>query len=690
MIRTHKPYPPYCWGLAAVGVGLVATLVVWWFSFAGTYWRLWNGQILEMRPWPALFCLRPWDVLTCPGIFETAGYPDMMKIYRRQVSVFLPTILGLAALFATWFYRNKPREVYIVDGASIGDLDDLARACELDIKTGGGKGLHWFETLTLSRRREANNIFCLGAPGSGKTQLTMQLCRSALTRGDRLLVYCFKPEMIAEFPRQHDEKGAEVEPIILAPHDSRSWVWDIAADVDGPESARSMADLIINLDTADRHFFSDTSRLIVTMYIAKLHAVSPHNWSFGDLAAQVERPYDDMVRDAEKYYTPAVQLLTAEKRQLDSIRSSVQVALENLRLLAVAWPKKTEKDTRLRLSVRKFINGEYGPRALLFARSGDFPDMSDMWIVLFVSLAQQAAASNTIKASSIRRVWFVLDEFAQLPRIKAISRLMVTGRDRGFPILLGVQGMKQVTETYGSNDFSTWWSAIQTKIIFRTEVGEDTAWLAKNLGETRIMEYRLEKNADGTTDTKGKPREAPSFRMEEFSHVLGVDDFGVNVLVSGIGKDRYLVRAPFYEAVPHPDFRPSYEAADWSAQPKPLVDDLLKAMPDESAKTDVSIGQRAAASSDPEPSPTAAPAPHMSSDVRAAGAPSHDAAPATPATAPSELPAPTEYSAENIEVLKRLTPAKRRSRLFTSDPVEDDSKVSGNDDEPERKAAKGG
>ncbi|MEC5382729.1 type IV secretion system DNA-binding domain-containing protein [Aurantimonas sp. C2-6-R+9] len=678
MIKKHKPYPPYWWGFAALGAGLVATLVLWWFNFAGTYWRLWDGQILEMRPWPALFCLRPWDVLTCHGIFETAGYPDMMKIYRRQVTVFLPIILGIAALFATWYYRNKPRRQYVLEGPSIGDRDDLRKACERDWKSGKGEGLHVFDTLTLSRDREANNLGLFGAPGSGKTQVILQLCRNALSRGDGAIVYCQKSEMVSSYPR-HFEGGVEQNPIIVGPHDYRSWVWDIAADVDGPESARTLADRIINLNRDDQHFFSDTSRLVVTMYIAKLHAVSPHAWSFADLVAQVERPYDDMVKDARRYYTPAVQLLTSEKRQLDSIRSSVQVALENLRLLAVAWPTKKEGDDRKFFSIRKFINGEYPEKSVLVARSGDFPQMSEMWIVLFFSLAQQAASSDSMKASNTRRVWFILDEFAQLPKMKAISQLMVTGRERGFPMVLGLQSMRQVNETYGPNEFDTWWSSIQTKIIFRSEVGEITSWFAEKLGKTRLLEYKLEKNADGTTDTKSKERSDSPFRSEEFGHLLGKREDGIDVHVSGIGMDHYLVRAPFYEKTASPVFRDAYEPADWIKAPRPSAEDLPKAMPEKSVALEEAARART-------PSPVE---PGVISHIQTVDRQGNIGA-SSNAAIPSAEPVPTGYSAENIEVLKGLSPAKRRSSLYTSDPVEDDIEVSEVDDEAKRKAAKNG
>lgn len=552
MIRKERQQTVW-WAFAALGLGVAGTTLMWSFNFADSYWRLSNGSIMHVDAAAAVPCLLPWRLLECRAIFSYNGYPDMAKVMSMLMSTFLPLIIGLG-LFVLGVYQRwlRRRDFFVLAGPQITAMTELAKA---SAEEPGAAGLRWFGAWTLSRRRETNSFALLGAVGSGKTNLMLLLAEQASARGDKILAYAFKPELIRRFPDSADGEGNRHEPMLIAPHDERSWVWDIAKDINGEASASTVAAKLV--PEGDLSFFDDAARAVCTAMIVKLHRTKKHRWTWADLLREVEKPIEELLKDAETYYPPAVTLLSADRRQSSSTHSTLQNAFNNLRLLALAWPTY---DGRATISVRQFILGSRPSQTLILGHSGDYPELSDRWISLFIAFAAMAVQANELEASDDRRIWFFLDEFGRLPKVPDFKQLLVTGREKGIPVVLGLQDMHQVQEIYGPNEFKTWMSSIGTKVICRTEVGETTRWFEDVFGMTRVREFRDEFHANGEKRRVKDDREEPAFRRDEFASELGVRTDGIDVLVTGVLKDHALVRVPF---APKVDRRPAYMPAGW-------------------------------------------------------------------------------------------------------------------------------
>src|SRR5829696_4603983 len=132
---------------------------------------------------------------------------------------------GMVALFVfALSLRVDSVSLRVIRGARLQagrqGLKAFARAAAAECHV-HGKGVALVPSVPLGRDREARHFLIVGSVGGGKTQTMLHLISEALARGDGLLVLDTKGDMMGGLP-------ADGEPLLVAPHDRRSLVWDVA------------------------------------------------------------------------------------------------------------------------------------------------------------------------------------------------------------------------------------------------------------------------------------------------------------------------------------------------------------------------------------------------------------------------------------------------------------------------------
>src|SRR3546814_907882 len=101
---------------------------------------------------------------------------------------------------------------------------------------------------------------------------------------------------------------------------------------------------------------------------------------------------------------------------------------------------------------RDFIHGldkREGPRPWIFVpRKEDYFEASKPLLACWLECA--ASAVLGLPPSADRRIWFVLDELADLPRVDNLARLLPEGRKFGAAVVLTFQALGQMRHRYGS------------------------------------------------------------------------------------------------------------------------------------------------------------------------------------------------------------------------------------------------
>jgi len=216
------------------------------------------------------------------------------------------------------------------------------------------------------------------------------------------------------------------------------------------------------------------------------------------------------------------------------------------------------------------------------------------WVFLGVPERQFAGARALIAAhieaacsallslppDASRRVWLMLDEFASLPRMEAVPRLLAMGRKFGAVGVLGVQSPSQLAATYGREDATTVAAVAGTQLFLRLPGGEAARWAAQMLGRGEVESLRptavLDGDEAGDKTTLARSREVRDLVLDsEFSDLPDLAGF---LRVPGVGVGRvHLAHGPRNPS-PVPAFVPGDPAAQYlslatAPRAAPVADD---------------------------------------------------------------------------------------------------------------------
>lgn len=474
--------------------------------------------------------------------------------------------IGLLALlgFALCVRVERPsfkivRGLHLHTGAA--GLNSLRRACASECKV-HGRGLELLPHVALSRDRETRHFLILGSVGGGKTQTMLNLMNEPLARGDGLLVLDTKGDMTAGLP-------ASPEPLLIAPHDKRSLVWDVAADCCVKQDARELAARFIPPSTDP--MWSQAAQEIFVACIVHLQVTKGKQWGWPDLEASVNADIQILTQYARDHNPAAVRLLLQpDSKTTHSILTTFQTHMRIVSVLAEAWPDHPAR----RFSIRHWLHHPTPHCPLILQHDPGYPELSRVWIGSMLGLLASAVGSPTLSESSERRIWLFLDEFPQLPAIKRFPTFLELGRSKGIAVVIGAQDTSQIRAVYGPDQTKAWFGMTGTKIITRINASEAAEDISRMIGDQEV-----ERRIHSDTRSGGRVSTTESVQRElrrvvtasELGSRLGATKRGVRVLLLGIGDAAYELDIPYIRL---PTLREPILSADWtyiSPEPRPAT-----------------------------------------------------------------------------------------------------------------------
>jgi type IV secretion system protein VirD4 len=103
-----------------------------------------------------------------------------------------------------------------------------------------------------------------------------------------------------------------------------------------------------------------------------------------------------------------------------------------------------------------------------------------------------------------RNVYFILDEFGNLPKIEKIKSFVTAGRSRRIFLIIVVQSFTQLTSVYGEQDASTIKENCNIQVFIGTKDQKTKEEFSKNCGNITIeVENKSKSNQAGTKDQHG-------------------------------------------------------------------------------------------------------------------------------------------------------------------------------------------
>ncbi|MWV26756.1 type IV secretion system DNA-binding domain-containing protein [Aurantiacibacter rhizosphaerae] len=404
-------------------------------------------------------------------------------------------ITGLViGLFTVWVLQRVMSEQgkdtladRVIGGTRVADEEDVAAQTTLLC----GRDALRIGPVPVPRRIETRHFAFLGTTGSGKTTALRQMLDGIERRGEAALVYDTSGEFIAHYynPARGD--------IILNPFDARCAFWTPFDEISHPADADRIArQLVSETSSQDDDVWLETSRILVANMIRSLWAEK--NCSLEALLEALQVKDKEQLKDWLGHTSSARTFANDADRATGSVLFMLAKAANLIQFL------KVEDEGEDRFAFRDFIaklDECEGARPWIFVpRKEDYFEASKPLMACWLECA--ASAVLGLSPSPDRRIWFVLDELADLPRVENLARLLPEGRKFGAAIVLTFQALGQMRNRYGANIAEAMLACCNTKLFLQTVDQETRKWASETIGQCEV-ELRV------ATDTLSIGSEVP-------------------------------------------------------------------------------------------------------------------------------------------------------------------------------------
>ena len=398
-----------------------------------------------------------------------------------------------------------------------------------------GEGIHIHPDVAISRDRETRHFFILGAIGSGKTQVLLNILNSILQRmnagpEDRLILYDNKSDMTSGLP------VSDSEMILFAPWDERTWAWDVGKDIVNASDAASFAERLIP-ESKDK-FWSEAPRQIVKSCVQYLQTSHGTDWSWKELSKALSS--QETILGAVMLYAPNLVPIFVGSgggptSTGASLLSSMNAFTGSIDDLCRAWDntdpftgQEIEPGRNIpRVSLREWaLTPIVQRRVIVLQGNKRYLTLERAYIQAIVSAFGGIMNSPEMPDSRTRRIWFLLDEFPQLGKLENFAQYLEVGRSKGLCVLLGLQDLSQLREIYARETADVWAAICGTYIVCRSQGVETVRWLVQFFGERSVRSRRV-----SLTNSEKGPRKTITEVVESEPVVTGHD-------LNGLGDNR--------------------------------------------------------------------------------------------------------------------------------------------------------
>ncbi|PKP95596.1 MAG: conjugal transfer protein TraD [Alphaproteobacteria bacterium HGW-Alphaproteobacteria-14] len=347
-------------------------------------------------------------------------------------------------------------------------------------------------TVPLPGRLETRHMAMIGTTGSGKTTALRQMLDGIEARGEAALVYDTSGEFVAHYYRP--ERGD----VILNPFDTRCAYWSPFAEIAHPADADRIArQLITETGQHDSDVWLDTSRILVANMIRAL-------WREGNanLPALLHALQDRTKDDLKTWLAGSSSARTFAD---DADRATGSVLFMLAKAADLIQFLRVDGSGGAPFAFRDFIHGldkRKSAKPWIFVpRKEDYFEASKPLLACWLECA--ASAVLGLPPSPDRRIWFVLDELADLPRVDNLARLLPEGRKFGAAVILTFQALGQMQHRYGPKIAEAMLGCCNTKLFLQTIDSETRVWASQTIGE---CEVEIQTMTDALADGDDKPR----------------------------------------------------------------------------------------------------------------------------------------------------------------------------------------
>jgi hypothetical protein len=383
----------------------------------------------------------------------------------------------ISYLFSKAATKSGLSEETVKGGSAIFDAKKaLLALCKIAGALGEG-GIKIHPELKYPKAYENKHILLVSTVGSGKTQAIFPMVESIRERRERMVIYDRKGDFTEAF-------GEDEGVVILSPFDKRSVGWDAAADISSELLAEEFSSALIPLSEEGRdQVWIEAARDIFAGVMLRIMADKPGAWSFSDLMKILDSK-EEIISSCKNHRPGALMNLGGEEGE-DRQSAGIFMCLRSsgskkLRYLSKSWDGKERK-----FSIKKWISDEEGPiRTIIIRGHPRYKELDDFMAAQIYGLffSELSALSD----SPSRRIWAVIDELGNLPKIPRLTQALAEYRSKGLAIIGAIQDIGQIRARYGKEEAQAWFTAFSALLAGRVGDPETAGFLSKAFGQVQL------------------------------------------------------------------------------------------------------------------------------------------------------------------------------------------------------------
>lgn len=380
------------------------------------------------------------------------------------------------------------RGTEVVDGGSLQArmYGDSAKPADIDIEVGG---------VVIPRMLEAQHMLFSGTTGAGKTQAINRVLRAVRKRGQRALIADPAGGFYSRFARPGD--------VLFNPFDGRSVDWSPFAEIRHDYDCQRIAKAAVPDGTGEGAEWHHYAQTLLGETLLVLHQRGEHSVKrlLHYISAADTKELGELLAG-----TPAA-ILTAKgnDKMLNNTRGIIATYLGVWRYLPDSG----------RFSVRSWVQDEGGD-GWLFVTYRD--DQMGLLRGLVASLLELGIVEGlSLSENQDRGLWFVFDEVDSLGKVSSLRSGLTKLRKYGGRVVLGLQTVSQLRETYGKDEAQTLLANLSTKLILRAGDNETAEYFSKELGEQDIDRLQMTSGHGSSTGGMFNPGQSSQSANTNFN-----------------------------------------------------------------------------------------------------------------------------------------------------------------------------
>ncbi len=363
---------------------------------------------------------------------------------------------------------------------------------------------------------EPKQTFAVGKPGAGKTNFFNYVISLIRKRKQKIIIHDYKGDYVEKFFDESRDK-------IFNPLDARSIGWCVFNDCDTVMDIEAFAWALIPAPVTGEPFWNNAARDIFTgvLYYCYHNNMRTNK----DIWQTLNLP--NCVLYAILRKTPGAEPGAKHLEDPDG-RTALNIVSN---LMTFVKPFEYMQFMTGDFSISKWVANESESSTIFITNYANLQHTLSPIISLFIQTVGKVLLSQSDDYK--RRLFFILDEFGQLPNMMTIKNMMTASRSKGGSVFIGVQDIGQIDQLYKKDTRTTILNSASNRIVFNCKDGDTAEFFSNDIGDIEYYEDNTSNSlGSGNGDRVNTNRQKVKERLVSKEEIQSLPDLRAFVSIA--------------------------------------------------------------------------------------------------------------------------------------------------------------